>query len=290
MVSQLQYQPRKSDLLDVENSIALLYHDIFEYPLTVKELARWRGGPKLKLRRGRPKTVFLDGFFVLKNKEAQIEKRRIKEEISRKKLKMLATIVPYFKSHKNVLMIGITGSLAMQSSTEDSDIDLMIVTRKGTLWTTRLGVLLYFLRNKTKIRRAGNTDQVDRLCLNMWLDEEDLIIEPNVRSPYTAHEIAQVLPLVNKEHIFEEFVSKNLWVKDYWPNALNSAGLDTEKSRLKIGIGYQVLEKVAYLLQKIYMSRKITREVVAPTRAFFHPFDWNLKMKKELEERGVFFD
>ena len=34
------------------------------------------------------------------------------------------------------------------------------------------------------------------------------------------------------------------------------------------------VEKMAFRIQYTYMQKKITREVVTPTRALFHPQDW----------------
>ena len=113
--------------------------------------------------------------------------------------------------------------------------------------------------------------QKDRLCLNIWLDESNLIWrEGNI---YTAHEIAQIVPLANKDRTYEKFLYKNKWILDFWPNAVRIKPTKILSVKCCSPI-IRLLEKIAYRLQYFYMKKKITRETVTPTRAIFHPEDW----------------
>jgi len=266
----------------------LIYHDIFSFPLRRQEISRWKPG-KLRLRRGRPQISDRDGFVYLKGREHLIEERLKREQISKQKAKILSTFKEIFENDKFILMVGITGSLAMASAGEDSDIDLLLITKSGKLWTTRLKTLLRLKKMKV-VRSPKSKYEKDKLCLNMWMDEFDLVIDQKNRNAYTAHEVAQIVPLVNKENTYKRLLALNSWVLDYWPNAVqiqnSNLKIQNQNSKLKAQSSF-LIEKAAYLLQRTYMARKITREVVTPTRAFFHPFDWSRKVAKELEDRGV---
>jgi hypothetical protein len=128
----------------------------------------------------------------------------------------------------------------------------------------------------------------------MWLDESDTVWSRKDRNIYTAHEIAQIIPLVNKNKSYEKFLLTNKWVLKFWPNAvkLNTKILrykDAGEKTLISSIKYLMsspLEKLVYQLQYLYMKPKITREVVTPTRGIFHPQDWGKIVLERLRISG----
>jgi hypothetical protein len=118
------------------------------------------------------------------------------------------------------------------------------------------------------------------------MDESDLVIKK--RNFFTAHEIAQIVPLVNKNKSYESFLYKNKWILEYWPGAVGIMGKELRIKEKKIGKPFihnslffilRLTEAFAYKLQYLYMRSKMTRETVTPTRAFFHPFDWSKFME-----------
>lgn len=265
-----------------------MYHDIFKFPLKRFELGKWQPGKKVKLKVGRPKVEFIGDYFVLSGKKYFIKERLDREVASRKKLKTLAQAKQILEKNNNILMVAITGSLAMAAASENSDIDLMVIVKKGKLWSTRLNVLLFLMKHKIVTRRADDKEERDKLCLNIWLDERDLeIISKN---PYTAHELAQIVPVINRGDTYEKLIAANKWILDYWPNSTTIKNYQPESGGYGFMLLSFVVEKAAYFLQIIYMNRKRTREVVTPTRAFFHPTDWSVKVKNELAARGVVYD
>lgn len=286
---QLHHPLQRNSRLTEKDSIALLYHDIFGYPLNAHEFKRWEPGERLKLRKARPKVCEVNGYYVISGKEKLVTRRLTNEFHSKSKIKILSFAKPIFEEDNNILMVGITGSLAMSSAGSNSDIDLMIVTQEGAMWKSRLQTLLALRRNKIKVRSSGDSSERDKLCLNMWLDSGNLKVEESLRNPYTAHEVAQVVPLVNKNNIYEEFIAVNRWVGEYWPKAVSVKNYTKPLPKAKPSTKDVVLEKLAYIAQKAYMSRKKTREVVGQNRAWFHPYDWSRRALAELESRGVTF-
>jgi len=108
----------------------------------------------------------------------------------------------------------------------------------------------------------------------MWMDETDLVWRKNDRNLYTAHEISQVMPLVNKNCMYEKFMSKNIWILKYWPNAVKISKHKEENTKhLFKNPALSLFEKLAFDLQYGFMKSKITKEVTTPTRAIFHPQD-----------------
>jgi len=270
-------------LLSNSDKFSIYYHNIFDYPLNQLDLIKWHPGSFFGDKYINAQYKFVNGCMVIKGREGLIYKKILRKRVSKKKLiiaKKSASILSFIPTIK---MIGVTGSLAMDNSTEESDIDLMIITQKNTLWLTRLISYLFLTITCQKIRTPKNNSQKDKLCINIWLDEDYLIWENN-RSHYTAHEIAQIIPLVNKEKVYEKFIWDNRWVKNYWPNAIKIEKCNSVKVQPDNNFILLILEKFAYKLQLFYMKNKITREVITPSRALFHPKDWSSQIALIIDE------
>lgn len=264
-----------------EEISSVVYHNIFDYPLTFSELIKWRMGEKVKIK-GEYFMKISNGFYYLEGREGIVFKRLLRKKISAKKIKAARSIAKLLSKIPTIKMVGLTGALAMENVSDESDIDLMVVTEKGSLWLTRLITLFTLDLFKIPRRRYGDKDQKDKICLNLWLDEGALNWKEKDRNIYIAHEIAQVVPLVNKDRTYERFIAQNLWIKEYWPNAIRSTlkmlvTKDFKKGGLRSKVVFFILrliEKLAFKLQYQYMRSKMTSEVVSRNRAFFHPADW----------------
>jgi predicted nucleotidyltransferase len=272
---------RENSLEDLSNSerISVVYHDLFDYPLSFSDLIRWQAGKKLIDIENTAEVTSKNGYYHLEGREGLIYKRLLRKRISLKKMKIAKNASRILAFLPGVKMVAVTGSLAMENSSEGSDIDLLIVTRSGSLWTTRL--ISYFALKVMNyaIRSPKGKEQKDKLCLNMWMDESDLLWLKKDRNLYTAHEIAQIIPLINKDKTYEKFILKNKWVQDFWPNSIRVNKGDRVRNKNNVHFSLfdfplQVIEKLAFQFQYWYMKLKITREVVTRTRALFHPQDW----------------
>jgi D-beta-D-heptose 7-phosphate kinase/D-beta-D-heptose 1-phosphate adenosyltransferase len=251
------------------NNISIKYHNIFDYKLSKDEAFKWQ---------------FRNQKTVVSGKKNKSRLQR--EKYSQKKLLIAKKASKLISKIPTVLFVGITGSLAMMNSGKNSDIDLMIITKKNCLWTTRL--LVYGLLRVTgyELRKPKLNNEKDMLCINLWLDESDLVWGKKDRNIYTAHEIAQVVPLFNKDKTYEKFLYLNRWILNYWPNSVDAKYIgrsisyigNTKTQYTIYHILNTVIEYLAFNIQYWYMKNKITREIVTPTRAIFHPNDWGKKV------------
>lgn len=261
-----------------KKKFTVYYHDIFDYPLTKGELALWTPGEDFPKALTKKQTIQeKNGFFFLKGKTKIVHERQKKEKFSEKKLEIASRASKIISFIPMVRGVFLTGALAMKNAARDSDIDFLIICSKGTLWISRLVVVLTLDLMGIQRRRVGKKEEKDRLCLNMWMDESDLVWEAKERSFYTAHEIAQTVPLVNKKNTFERLILSNKWAKDFWPGAVRipEAGeIKLIPKRRSKGV-VSLLNYLAFKLQYFYMKKRISREVVTPTKAIFHPRDWN---------------
>jgi predicted nucleotidyltransferase len=272
---------------------SILYHDVFDYPLTKRQLVKW-GVSKKQLGRfsGRVEIDYKDGYFFLKGRERIVRMRLLRERVSGEKLRQAERSAKILALIPQVKMVGVSGSLAMRNSKRDSDIDFIIITSKGVLWVVRLLSYLLLTIFRIPIRNPGRKDQKDRLCLNIWLDRTSLVWDKNDRNLYTAHEIAQIVPLVNKEGAFEEFILSIRWVRDYWPDFSKRLDeklvLERGRKGIEVWLNRFISLMIEPFVQKVqywYMKDRITHEVVRKERAVFHPIDLGETVLSEFNKR-----
>lgn len=260
---------------------SITYHDIFDYPLNAKEIIKWRVGKKgLNLFKNTKEVSNIDGLYFVKGKENLLYKRAIRERSSTRKIEIAKKNALILSRLPGIKGVFITGALSMENAEEESDIDLMIITKTNCLWTTRLFAYIVLKIVNSSIRKPNDKNQKDKLCLNIWLDESVLSWNRNDRNIYSAHEIAQVVPIVNKEDIYQRFLQKNKWILDYWPNSVRIDNLRYEKKGG--GKKNNLLEKVFYWIQYEYMKKKITREKISLHKAIFHPRSWKEAILQKL--------
>lgn len=273
----------------------LCYSDVFSYPLTRAQL--WHYLPEKGISYGefskslevlirQKRIIHRGGYFALYSSAASITNRLETEILAPAKIvkaKKVARILDYIPS---VELVGISGSLALRSAKSNDDIDLFIITSANFLWTTRL--LCTLLLDMVGLRRRPGEKAVkDKICINMFLSSSDLSLKE--RNVYTAHEIVQMVPILNKKMMYEHFMVANKWIVKYLPHTT----IPTITNRFQPGIvsalfGY--VDMLLFRLQLLFM-RERTTEVVEPQQARFHPNDarkWVLReYKKRLMRCGI---
>ena len=231
-------------------------------------------------------------LFFLKGRDFLMGQRQKREKIAREKLILARTVAERLKIIPTVKLVGLTGRLAMRNVDPEDDIDLLIITASSRLWLTRL-LAVALLECLGKRRRPQDQDVKNKICLNMFLDEDQLALPSQERNLYTAHEVVQMKPLWGKDQTHNRFLKANQWVKQYLANALGNSPRAKE-AQTKKGITrgpINLLETLARRFQLSYMSRRRTTEVATPHRALFHPQsaqDWVLKeYRRRLSKYGL---
>lgn len=109
-----------------------------------------------------------------------------------------------------VRMVGLTGSLAQNKATQESDIDFFIVTKPRHIWTGRALATLFI--HLTGLRRYGQK-QAGRICLNCYQTEDHLEIHPSNQK--NALDYSKMIPLWQSNNLYEKFCEANGWMKRY---------------------------------------------------------------------------
>ena len=276
----------------------LLYADIFNYPLKKQEIFKFlistektekeivNGAIKnLKsLVKSKKNYFFLPGRDNL----PLIRKQRTKESL--KKLRKAKKIIKIISIIPSIKFIGVSGALSMKNSDKDDDIDIFVITEKNLVWTTRF--LLAVLLSVMGVYRKRNSKlHKDKICLNMILGEDKMNFDKNSRNLYTAHEIAQLLPVFDKNKTYEKFMENNLWIKNFLPNFSVDAPFYFKKQNNIFDDIFNGLfkiifmEKILKFLQLKYMKKYITKETIGEGFLGFHPFDYKTYVLNSYREK-----
>ncbi len=270
----------------------LLYSDIFDYPLTKEEIWNYLVFDKKILKKDfllnlkSEKAINQkDGFYFVKNREKLITIRKKRKKYSIEKIKKAKKIIYFLSLFPTVRMVGISGSLALNNCEENEDIDLFIITEAGTLWVTRF-FLVVSLKLFGSYREKKSKLVKDKFCLNMLISKDCLRLSKGRRNLFSAHEIAQVVPVFSRESTYQDFIAENLWVRDYLPNFKARKPFFEKEERNSILIkGLKIFNTILFRFQFAIMKKDITREEVSLGLAAFHPEDQSTRIIKEYKKR-----
>jgi len=152
-----------------------------------------------------------NGFYFLKGRQIIIEERIKRHKIADRKWKKAKQTIKLFQMIPFVKMIAVSGSLAMNNTRENSDIDLLIITKTGRIWTCRW--LITIFSHLIGKRRHGILTK-DRFCLNHYLTEKSLKIP--YKSLYNAQTYAHLTLFWQvKNNLYKRFQKANQWINDY---------------------------------------------------------------------------
>lgn len=117
-----------------------------------------------------------------------------------------------------VRLVGLTGSVAAGRADRLSDIDFLLVTAPGRLYTVRLAVTLTV--HLLGLRRSGRRI-AGRICLNRYHTSDDLEVRPH--TAYHAEDLARMIPLVDLAHIYPGYQVANRWMVTEWHRPIKPA-------------------------------------------------------------------
>jgi len=211
------------DMTPLEKSIlaTLVYYDVLERPLTgweiFKYLIKKKNLGQLKLKKiielleVSPLISQKNGFYFLQGRARIVKERIERQKMADQKWKKTRRMVKSLQLIPFIRSVVVSGSLAMNNPKKESDIDLLIVTKAGRIWTCRgLTTLIIHLLGQ---RRHGCLTE-NRFCLNHYLTDQSLKVP--FPSLYNAQTYAHLVPLWQAEDgLYNQFQRTNQWLKDY---------------------------------------------------------------------------
>jgi len=302
----------------LENSIlkTIAYFDIFSRPLKEKEILdnlvvlpqNLSSAPtseisiefiKKEIENSQYLPKFIEkknDFYFLKGREDIIKERQKREKISQRNWQKLEKIAKKINFAPFLKGVFVSGSLAINNSNEKSDIDLMIIAKKGRIFTVRfflISILDFIGERRTAQKKAG------KICLNHYLTDDNL--EINFPSVYNAYTYLHLKPIINRGQVFENFRKENEWMKNYllfWDKKFSSPFKIEYKSDLAKFLekvfGGNFGNKLEEKLKKEQLKRKEKnypegvkngRVILKDTLIELHPNSPEKKILKEYQKR-----
>lgn len=262
----------------------LLYFEIFSFAPNFDELHKFLIGEKISKKKLQAKLTnneYIEskrGMFFLKGKNEISNQRRIRQIISREKRVLAQDLIHILSRIPTIQSIALSGSVACDNAHENDDIDLFIITSPGSVWFTRF--LVYsLLKILGRMRGKGNTKNL--FCPNMFISLSNL--EISEKNLYTASEIGHLVPLLDKNESFMQFLISNKWIHEYFPNFVIPKSYI--KSNIHSNSWLLKFDKSLFYFQTFLMKKKITNEKIQIDRIQFHPNNLSFLILKLWESR-----
>src|SRR4030043_1187137 len=233
----------------------LAYHDIFKYPLTLKEVHRYLIGKRATIKAvdSKLQKLILDKkienkgqLYCLKGRLQIVNLRKKREMYSKPKYLRATFFSKILQLIPTLKLVAVSGALAMNNSHINDDIDLVLISSKGTLWTTRFLANILLLPFK---RSPSEKKVTNKACLNVFIDEKKLKISPP--NLYFAHEICQMKPFWDRNGTYDRFVKANSWINKYLPSWMADVERKTQNAKRKKGFLALVFERLALVIQPL---------------------------------------
>ena len=276
---------------------ALLYADIFHYPLTIRELTQWivsdtpissrviQNHIKKLIKKG--KIGYTPPFLYVSSHKKIIQYRIERLAASTAKWKKIRNVVKILTIIPTIYMVGVSGGLAVNNADIQDDIDLLIITRHNTLWITRFFATM-LIEIFAKRRHPGDLQVVNAVCLNMFLTDRALQIPKKEHGWYTAHEVLQMVPLWQRNTMYTKYLRANNWTRRWFAGRyefqkqIQIRTYNTSNNNIK---WYQTLERPLKKFQLWYMRKRRTTEVVSESVIRFHPNDARIWIRKSFRSK-----
>jgi hypothetical protein len=234
---------------------AIVYSDVFDFPLTAREVHRflpWISASYddvQQMLRTDSRFIKHGDYFHLAGRENLVSMREQRAGRSKKLLPYALNYGRILGSLPFVRMVALTGSLAVMNVSRDVDFDYMLVTQPGRLWTARAFVLLF--NRFTKL--FGHT-----ICPNLIVSQNCL--QWHQQDLYSAHEFCQMIPITGMD-IYRKLMKANDWIRDFLPNAyIESSSLVLGKNIfLKRFLEFPLHGQLGKCFEQWEMDRKIAR-------------------------------
>ncbi|MBX4211773.1 MAG: hypothetical protein KW806_03235 [Candidatus Yanofskybacteria bacterium] len=214
----------------------LAYYDVFDFPLTAFEVWKYLINPARveRLKEGiteislsevireldellvNKKILEHNGFYFFPERVGIYDTRIEREKISAQKWKKLLKYAQWFVAVPYIKGLFISGSMAVNNSTEMSDFDALVVARSGRLYTCR--ILLSFMAGMLGVRRTKHdTRAPDKFCFNHYVTDHNLGI--SYESLYNAQSYTSLRPILVRDDIWVKFFRENIWLHKFVYNA-----------------------------------------------------------------------
>jgi len=203
----------------------LLFFNLHNRPLALKEMHQFLG---IKANEAqvflalmnlvkKNKVVEKNQYFVLKNYAKILRSQKTSELIKEKLIKKAKLFSLLFRITPFVRGVFLANSLAMGMPKKTSDIDVVVLVKKGWLWIVRFILNLLFLFLGQRRRKKIKKDP-EKFCLSFFAEcKTNLQFEKLTEDPLLIYWLATLQPLIGSK-AEEMFLRENGWISNFLPN------------------------------------------------------------------------
>lgn len=217
------------------------------------------------------------GYWMRSDKTYLASVRQYRKQFLNQKIRLARNWANKVIKLPFVEQIYLTGSLAAANSRRYDDIDVLVVTKPGSLWLVRLVVTLYtqWLELRRPVWAGQESWQSNnKICLNMYIEADQVRLDRKQRNLYTAFEVIQAQLLASKQSGLSKlwFVSQNSWVKKHLPQVRIVSKFTNQAGKIETTTGWvKQINYWLYQVQSWYMRSRQTQERIELGKALFHP-------------------
>lgn len=210
---------------DLETAIirAVLFFNLFDYPLTAFEVWRYLSLPASL---GEVQKILVggilgleerDGFYYLAGREKIVAERAVRYHESHRKYEIARRNIRLLKHLPGVRAIFVVNLIGAHNWRATSDIDFLVISRPGRIWTSRFfsaGLMKIFSRRP----RVGN--KRDKICLSFYVSAARLdLSELRLKDfdPYFTYWLADLVPVFGQSW-YPKLMAENSWLPKELPN------------------------------------------------------------------------
>lgn len=202
------------------------------------------------------------GYYAFADRPNLIEERLQRLQINSEKVKRAKRWARWIVRLPYIRGIFAYGSLATGNTKEDSDLDILVVTAPGRIFTARF--LVTWFTELFGVRRTRSEIR-DRICLNHYVTENALALPESYRNLPTAWLWARMFPLATRRtRLGTQFSQQNAWVGEWFLNLREMTLNFTQKDAKSFGV----------------VSRKISRVFAMRPADVFEAVARNLQLRK----------
>lgn len=284
----------------------LLYFDIFQYPLLSSEIIQYSSIEIPSLHLVEHNLLALEDalliykfgdFYSVKNNPLLIERRKNGNKTAAEVMQKAFKRAKFIHIFPFVRSVNISGSLSKNYFDETTDFDFFIIAKENRIWLCRLLLTCYkklFLFNSRKY-----------FCINYYVDTAELEIPD--KNLFAATEIT-TLKNQTGEKYYKDFIDANLWVKNYYPNFIEtytflkqdeSGFIKRVVEKICSGKLGDALEKISFSITKKFINKKykhLNKEELSLNMrsrkhaSKHHPQGFQMKVLKAFSEKCKDFE
>ncbi|MBU0648230.1 hypothetical protein KJ855_03565 [Patescibacteria group bacterium] len=215
----------------------LAFYDLFDFPLTNAEiydnLWRFQCEPvecekAMEELKKENRISFEEGFYFLSGREKLVKVRQKRYLNTFKKWQIVKKIGWVWQMMPFAKMIGVVNTLAYSNAKQGGDIDLLIITKKNRIFTTRIFMTFWLLLlNRWRYRQWT---VANKFCLSFFVTDNYvnmkklLINDDDIYLVYWTKWLKSIYCTDMK--VAERYWRQNQWIKDFVPNTtfMNTVG------------------------------------------------------------------